>query len=173
MRCSVTDLDDVMPAAAPVEVSERQFAILRHLMECPTNPHYLVERARVLVYAASGLGRIEAADRARLGPRGGRHTVRKWCKRWNARPAGLDATDVSDSDLERGVRALLSDAPRSGAPPKFTPEQVAQIIALACESPDESGRPVTHWTAEDLADEAVRRGIVESISRSTVSGFLK
>ena len=28
----------------------------------------------------------------------------------------------------------------------FTPEQLCQLMALACESPEVSGRPVTRWT---------------------------
>ncbi len=34
----------------------------------------------------------------------------------------------------------LADAPKPGAPPKFTPEQICQIIALACEKPADCGR---------------------------------
>jgi putative transposase len=48
-----------------------------------------------------------------------------------------------------------------------------QIIALACESPSEAGRPVSHWTPAELADEAVKRGIVEEISPRSVGRFLK
>jgi len=67
----------------------------------------------------------------------------------------------------------LSDLPRSGTPPKFTAEQLVQIMAVACEAPAESGRPVSHWTPPELADEVVKRQIVESISPSSVWRFLK
>ncbi|MFQ5795614.1 MAG: helix-turn-helix domain-containing protein, partial [Candidatus Bipolaricaulia bacterium] len=56
---------------------------------------------------------------------------------------------------------------------QFTPEQICQIIALACESPGECGRAVTHWTPTELADEAVKRGVVASISPRSVGRFLK
>ena len=59
------------------------------------------------------------------------------------------------------------------APGKFTPQQVTQILAVACEPPEKSGRPITHWTAHELADEVVKRGIVTSISTSQVSRFLR
>ncbi len=72
-----------------------------------------------------------------------------------------------------GDRALLTDAPRPGAPGKFTPEQVTMILAVACEPPEKSGRPITHWTAHELADEVVKRGIVVSISTSQVSRYLR
>ena len=63
--------------------------------------------------------------------------------------------------------------PALARPGKFTPEQVTQILAVACEPPAKSGRPITHWTAHELADEVVKRGIVTSISASQVSRFLR
>ena len=36
-----------------------------------------------------------------------------------------------------------------------------------------SGRPITHWTAQELTDEVVQRGIVASISPSQVSRYLR
>jgi hypothetical protein len=50
---------------------------------------------------------------------------------------------------------------------------VTDIIALACEKPSDSGLPVSHWTPAELAREAVRRGIVKSISTRQVERFLK
>jgi transposase len=67
----------------------------------------------------------------------------------------------------------LSDAPRCGAPARITAEQICAIVALACERPKESGRPVTHWSQQELADEAMKRGIVEQISQRSVGRFLK
>lgn len=71
------------------------------------------------------------------------------------------------------IEELLNDLPRAGWAGKFSAEQVTQIIALACEPPADSGRPVTHWTPKELADEAAKRGIVESISPRQVGRFLK
>nr|WP_019505560.1 hypothetical protein [Pleurocapsa sp. PCC 7319] len=45
-------------------------------------------------------------------------------------------------------------------------------MALACESPEESERPVSHWTARELAAEAVKRGIVSKISPRSAGRFL-
>jgi hypothetical protein len=47
------------------------------------------------------------------------------------------------------------------------------ILALACEPPEKSGLPISHWTAHELADEVVKRGIVVSISTSQVSRYLR
>ena len=68
---------------------------------------------------------------------------------------------------------FLSDSPRSGWAGKFSAEQVAQIIAVACEPPEKCGRPVTHWTPRELADEVKKRSIVASISVRQVGRFLK
>jgi hypothetical protein len=48
-----------------------------------------------------------------------------------------------------------------------------RLVAIACEDPGQSERPVTHWTRKELADEAVKRGIVEQISPRSVGRFLK
>jgi transposase len=60
-----------------------------------------------------------------------------------------------------------------GPPGKFTPEQVVRILAVACEPPEKSGRPITHWTIPELVDEVITRGLVESISVSQVGRFLR
>jgi hypothetical protein len=48
-----------------------------------------------------------------------------------------------------------------------------QIVALACENPQASGYPVSHWSSNELAMKAIKRGIVEKISPRSVSRFLK
>src|SRR5262249_16415944 len=60
-----------------------------------------------------------------------------------------------------------------GAPATFSAEQWCQIIALACEPPEASGRPISHWTPRELADEACKRAIVPTISARHVGRFLK
>jgi len=71
------------------------------------------------------------------------------------------------------VAKRLADAPKPGAPPKFTPEQICQIIALACEKPVDCERPISHWSHSELADEIMRRGIVQSISPRHAGRLLK
>lgn len=66
---------------------------------------------------------------------------------------------------------FLSDNPREGRPPTFRPEEVVQIVVLACEDPQKYNRPTSHWTVKELADEAVKQGIVQSISARTVGRF--
>ena len=104
-----------------------------------------------------------------------RQRVRRWRHRWAGATKSLFAAEegvATDKDFEKLVIGVLMDGARSGAPAKFTPEQVTGIIALACEPPADSGLPVSHWTPPELAREAIKRGIVESISPRQVDRFL-
>lgn len=59
-----------------------------------------------------------------------------------------------------------------GETPRFPPLQRAQIVALACLEPLARGLHITHWSREDLADQAVADGIVPTISSRTVGRIL-
>ena len=76
-------------------------------------------------------------------------------------------------ELEKAIRAGLSDAPRSGSPGKFTAHDYCQIMGVSLEEPALSGRPISHWGLTELTDEVIKRGIVSCISRSQVGSFLK
>jgi putative transposase len=67
----------------------------------------------------------------------------------------------------------LQDAERSGAPATFSLEQILQLFALACEQPETYGRPISHWTARELAEEMVNQKIVERISPRHVGRLLE
>jgi hypothetical protein len=45
--------------------------------------------------------------------------------------------------------------------------------AMTCEKPSESERPISHWSQREIADEAIRRGLVSNISQRSVRRFLK
>ena len=78
----------------------------------------------------------------------------------------------TQAEFRRVIEGVLSDAPRSGWTGSYTAEQVTQILAVACEPPEQSGRPIHRWTHRELADEVVCRGIVPSISVSQVGRYL-
>jgi putative transposase len=80
---------------------------------------------------------------------------------------------ADDKELEAQIIAVLSDQPRPGTPAKFSAEEICQIIAVACENPADSERPITEWTPRELAEEVVNRQIVSSISTRQVGRFLK
>lgn len=132
----------------------------------------LAERSRILLMSAEGISNKEQA--AALGIDVQR--VHRWRNRWCDAEEQVGAAVVggaSDRELADLVACVLADSHRSGTPPKFKPEQVAAIIQLACEDPQDSGLPVSHWTPPMLAMEAARRGVVESISPRHVDRLLK
>ena len=138
-------------------LSPEQKAALERLRRAHRTPQQLALRAWIILLAEDGKGVRETARLVAVEAK----TVRRWRRRW------LAAQD-EDSAADR-----LADAPRSGAPAVFTAEQVCAIIALACEPPSASGRPITHWSQSELAREAVRRGVAKRISQRSVGRMLK
>ena len=141
--------------AAPVVVTERERTQLESLVRQHSCPQQVALRARIVLAAAAEEGVRESVRR--LGA--ARSTVQHWRRRW--------------SQSSGRVAERLADAPRPGTPATFTAEQICAIVAMACETPADSERPITHWTHQELADEALKRGIVASISPDSVGRFLK
>jgi len=156
--------------AAKITITERQQEILRTFCNAPTAPSRLRQRASIILLAFDGLGNPDIAARVGLA----RHQVGRWRRRWADAWDRLILIECLDTRaaLRRAIEQVLNDEPRPGAPGKFTPEQVTQILAVACEPPEKSGRPITYWTAHELADEVVQRGIVASISPAQVGRYL-
>lgn len=155
----------------PLSLSPKLESLLHYLIRCSTSPHYLVQRASILLESAKAPSNRQAAQRLHLN----RKTVIQWRNRWleyAERFQQLEIKGASDKELLAYLVQALHDAPRPGAPTVFTAEQLAQIIALACRDPQECERPITHWTARELAQEAIKRGIVKTISPRTVGRLL-
>lgn len=157
--------------AAKVTITERQQQVLRTMTRASTSTQARAQRAGMILLAFDGLSNEDVAQR--LG--GERHAVGVWRRRWARAFDRLVRVECCEGlpALRRAVAELLSDRPRPGCPGKFTPEQVTQVLAVACEPPEKSGRPVTHWAPRELADEVAKRGIVPSISPRHVGRFLK
>ena len=157
--------------AAKITITERQQEILQTLRNAVTAPSRLRQRASLILLAFERRRNDEIAQEVGLaqGP------VGLWRRRWACAFDRLIHIECSETRaaLRRAIEAVLTDEPRPGAPGKFTPEQVTQILAVACEPPEKSGRPITHWTAHELADEVVTRDIVASISPSQVGRYLR
>ncbi len=159
------------PQPPAVCLSDRLRAVLEHLARRQTSPQRLVRRVRMVLSAAAGLNNDQIARQ--LGSSRGR--VRTWRTRWRTAAPRLEAAAADGTDdrvLAQLVADALDDAPRPGAPVTFTAEQVVQIVAIACEPPPASDRPTSHWTPEEVAEEAVTRGIVPTISPRSVERFL-
>jgi len=105
-----------------------------------------------------------------------RGTVQMWGRRWCTLAPTLEpmeADEGSEKALTTRIVEALADYPRSGTPATFTAEQIVQIVAVACEDPAESGRPISHWTPREVAEEVRKRGLIETISTRSVGRFLQ
>ena len=74
------------------------------------------------------------------------------------------------SFLERGLPSCLEDKPRYGRKPTITGDIQAKIAAISCTAPPEGQK---RWTLKLIAQETVRRGHIETISRVAVYECLK
>ena len=144
-------------SADPVSVSPGQREALEQLVRTHSTPQQLALRARIIVHAVEGVGVRESARELGIWPK----TVRYWRKRWR------------EADDKCAICERLADAPRSGAPATYTPEQICAVVAMACEKPSDSERPISQWSQREIADEAIRRGLVPNISQRSVGRFLK
>lgn len=157
---------------ALITLTPQQKAILEQFVRRRNSPKWLVQRAQILLELDAGGSIKQTARRLNLS----RNTVRLWCRRWqqNARSLvaqGSEQTD--DTDLTQQIETLLADSPRLGKPPTFSAEAVVKIVAIGLEAPQKFGRPISHWTPRELADEVQKQQVVPSISPRSVGRFLK
>ena len=158
--------------AAKVQVTERQMELLEEIVASRTAAVRLVQRAQIVLLAFRKHNNEEVGELVGLNPQ----QVSVWRKRWKADWERLIAVECNESRavLKSEIESLLADQPRKGRTRTFSTEQQAAIVALACEDPDgESERPISQFTLREIAEEAVKRKIVPSISRSCVGSFLK
>jgi putative transposase len=146
-----------MPGPKPpvVPLAEEERHTLHTLVRAHKTPQHRSFRAHVILLLAEGLTAPEVARRLSTT----RATVRRWRRHWLTRHA-------------YAVHERLQDAARPGTPATFSVEQWCQLMALACESPADSARPISHWTPRELADEAMKRWMVATISERHVGRFL-
>lgn len=147
--------------AQVVNLSESEKEGLEKLIKRHQIGQQIAKRARIVLAAARGQKNKEIAQEYKTTL----DTVGLWRNRW------VKLQSISFDDLSMEER--LQDAPRPGAPAKITADQRCQIEALACEKPEEHGRPITHWTAREIADELKKRKIVKDISPRHAARLLK
>lgn len=156
--------------AAKVHLTEKQLKQLQKIKSSRVSPQRLAQRAAIILLAYERKLNNEISDQLGIG----RSQVGLWRLRWQQSFDALVAIECRENDamLRRTIENVLSDAPRTGCKGKFSAEQVTQIVAVACEPPEQSGRPIDNWTRRELADEIVSRKIVPSISISHVGNLL-
>jgi transposase len=137
--------------ARPITLTAAERHRLKALAYSHTAGYQQVIRARIVRDAAHGYSNARIACRQDVHV----DTVRHWRGRY----------------ADEGMPGL-ADRRRAGRPARFTPMQVAEVKALACQLPAESAVPLSRWSCPDLATEAVDRGITSAISASTIRRIL-
>jgi putative transposase len=143
------------------ELADAERQELERLVRRHTTPQQLALRAKIVLAAADGANNCQIARLLDVSL----DMVRRWRLRWLVlQPASLDDLPITDR---------LTDAPRPGKPVRITAEQVTQIVALACDPPADSQRPISQWSSRELANEIQNRGIVSKISGRHAARLLK
>jgi putative transposase len=149
------------PKPPTIELTGAERRALEELVRRHSTPQQMALRARIVLAAAEGQNNAQVARLLGVSI----DMVRLWRERWLIlRPASIADLPVADR---------LRDEPRPGKPRRITDEQVCQIVQLACEAPERSGRPISQWTGREIAEEIQRRGIVDRISGRHAARLLK
>ena len=149
------------PKPPVIILTDAEREALEQLVRCHSTGQQVALRARLILAAAAGANNSQIAQEVGVDI----DTVRLWRSRW----LGLQAVTLEDLSVEE----RLIDAPRSGRPVRISDEQVCAIVALACEAPERSGRPISQWTGRESAAEIKRHGIVCEISERHAARLLK
>ena len=157
-------------SASKIELSEKQESILKEKAKGSHTPLHQKIRAEIILKASAGKSNNVIEKEMKIHP----SAVKKWRDRYSGEYRELERIEKeSPNKLRRTIEKILSDEQRPGGPSKFTDEQVAAIIALACEDPAKLELPFSHWSPKLLQIEVVKVGIVESISERQIGRFLK
>jgi len=112
------------------ELSEEEERVIKKLAHSRTASARLVERARIIELASQGQTIPQVIQQLHLSE----HMVRKWWNRFEEQgPAGLE------------------DAPRPGAPSRYTAEKKARVLEAALTNPKDLNLGFNCWTFERLA----------------------
>ena len=149
------------PKAAELNLSQEIEKELERLEKAHRTEQQIAKRAKIIRLAAVGLSNAAIVRELEIP----RQTVVLWRQRW------LMLEEIPLDELS--VKARLEDLPRSGRPPEITAEQRCQLEAIACQPPEKYGRPISQWTGRELADEMVKQGIIETLSRRHAGRLLK
>src|ERR1035438_816802 len=99
-----------MRTAPPVELNPEQKRSLEQMARARSLPARVVERARIVLWAANGLENKQIAQRTGITP----EKAARWRNRF----------------LEGGIAALEKDAPRPGRTRSITDRRVKKVVEM-------------------------------------------
>jgi len=115
---------------SPFQLTPYEVKHFLQLAQAHRSPQAVARRARIVLtaHAHPTWSSKQIAKSLSVNDR----LVRKWRRRWQESHS-------------------LKDAPRSGAPRRFSSQARAQVTALACSLPRSHGVPLAHWSRAELA----------------------
>lgn len=152
-----------MPGPKPPQITltETEREGLKKISRRHSTSQQFALRARIILLAAEGKNHAAIAQALKVSV----DMAQLWRQRW------LTLPPIALKDL--GLAERLADLPRPGAPAHVTADQLCQIEQRACEKPEQSERPMSHWTGREMAEEIVKRGLLNQISPRHASRLLK
>ncbi len=111
-------------------LNEEEERVIRKLAHSRTASARLVQRAKIIELASQGQTIPQIMQQLHVSE----HLVRKWWKRFE----------------QQGL-AGLEDAPRPGAPSRYTPDNKARVLEAALTRPSDLNLGFNCWTFERLA----------------------
>jgi len=149
------------PKTIEIKVSEQQKAILEEISKSRTKAARLVERAKIILLGSEQVSGKEISEKIELS----RSQVWVWRKRWSEVQGELEKQEqegLSVKEESKRIEGILDDRARAGGPAKFEVETILKILLVAQEEPEESGRPVSHWTPRELRQEVLKRSFFKN-----------
>ena len=144
-----------MPKKYRVKLSPEQRDLLKELTSKGTMKVRAYKRAQILLLA----------DEAQAE---GRKSDEQIAEQVNSSTATVQR--VRQRFVEGGLDGALTEKPRSGAPPKISHRQRAQITSVACSDPPEG---YARWSLRLLATKLVELEMIDQISHDSVDRVLK
>jgi len=137
---------------APIQITltKKDLKDIKNLTKKGLADMRVVKRALILKYRHLGLGTKEISELLDVDP--------------SLVPVTLNNYN------EFGLKVTIEDAPRTGRPINFDARDEANIIAMVCSAPPEG---YARWTLDLIVEESVKRGIVDSISKSKIQVILQ
>ena len=159
------------PKPPAITLSQRQQSVLKKIVRRQSSSQQLVRRAQIILLIAQDKNNQQIARVMHIH----RQTVRQWRTRWLEATPALSQVEMTadDKGLRQWIETLFIDEQRPGTPSQFSLEQIVEILAIACEPPDKSGYPISHWTPQALKAEAIKRSIALRYLRPPYRAFFK
>lgn len=158
------------PKAKELNLTDKEKTLLEKLLNKKSSTQAEALRSKIILEASENKSNKIISEGLNINAK----TVKLWRDKWFNYQDKLAKIQSDEKQFEKLIlNEILVDEQRVGTPSTFTIEEITKIIALACEKPEYSGYPTSHWTIWELREEILKRGIVKEISWSSVQRFLK